>query len=54
MKTRTVLFALGAAATIVCGIAEPAHAQVPLDIAEGLRTIGQVVDPACTARGSRR
>jgi hypothetical protein len=27
-----------------------ASAQVPPDIAEGLKKIGQVVDPACTAR----
>ena len=48
MTTR--LYALGRAAMIVCGIAGAAQAQVPADIAEGLRKIGQVVDPACTAK----
>ena len=49
MTIRSLLCALGAA-TIVCGIAGAAHAQVPPDITEGLRKIGQVVDPACTAK----
>lgn len=30
--------------------AVPAHAQVPKDIQEGLKKIGQIVDPACTAK----
>ena len=43
--------ALGAAvATGLLLSAAPAHAQVPKDIAEGLKKIGQIVDPACTAR----
>jgi hypothetical protein len=43
--------ALGAAvATGLLLSAAPAHAQVPKDIAEGLKKIGQIVDPACTAK----
>src|SRR5713101_7022893 len=39
-----------------CGVAVllvaagPAGAQVPADIEEGLKKIGQIVDPACTAK----
>ena len=46
---RTVL--LGAvAATAIAFTATVAQAQVPADIAAGLKKIGQIVDPACTAR----
>ena len=34
----------------ILGIAAVAEAQVPPDIAAGLRKIGQIVDPACTAK----
>ncbi len=39
-------------ALVVAWLAIPvsAHAQVPRDIEDGLRKIGQIVDPACTAR----
>ena len=43
--------ALGAAvATGLLLVAAPTHAQVPKDILEGLKKIGQIVDPACTAK----
>ena len=43
--------ALGAAVALgLLLFAAPAHAQVPKDIQEGLKKIGQIVDPACTAR----
>ena len=35
---------------ITAVFATTAQAQVPKDIAEGLKKIGQIVDPACTAK----
>jgi triacylglycerol lipase len=46
--TRTHL--LVPTALVVMLIAAAAHAQVPAHIADGLRKIGQIVDPACTAK----
>ena len=41
----------GAVVAIVLALwATTAQAQVPADIAEGLKKIGQIVDPACTAK----
>ena len=37
-------------ALLFIAAAAAAHAQVPVDIEAGLRKIGQIVDPACTAR----
>ena len=48
VNVRGFLFGLTMAA--VLAIAATAGAQVPPDIADGLRRIGQVVDPACTAK----
>jgi BD-FAE len=45
MRTMTLGFAI---ATVFN--ASLAYAQVPPDIAEGLKKIGQIVDPACTAK----
>ena len=49
---RTLRCALGAASAL--GVATLAagtlQAQVPADIEAGLRKIGQIVDPACTAK----
>jgi hypothetical protein len=42
--------ALGVAVALVFVTTTPVPAQVPPDIADGLRKIGQIVDPACTAR----
>ena len=43
--------ALGAAVALGLLLsAAPGHAQVPKDIQEGLKKIGQIVDPACTAK----
>lgn len=42
-------WALGAA-VIVASVAGHLHAQVPPDIAAGLKEIGPIVDPACTAK----
>jgi hypothetical protein len=42
--------ALGAIAVVASFAAVPAQAQVPADIEAGLRKIGQIVDPACTAK----
>ena len=38
------------AVLIAVGVALTAEAQVPPDIEAGLRKIGQIVDPACTAK----
>ncbi|PYR85960.1 MAG: hypothetical protein DMG19_14010, partial [Acidobacteria bacterium] len=35
---------------LIPAMAATADAQVPPDIAAGLRKIGQIVDPACTAK----
>src|SRR3954470_21916562 len=37
-------------AAAVLFAAAPLHAQVPANIEEGLKKIGQIVDPACTAK----
>ena len=37
-------------ATLLFLVTSAANAQVPPDIAEGLKKIGQIVDPACTAK----
>jgi len=42
--------ALGMGAGLMLVAAAAAQAQVPPEIAEGLRKIGQIVDPACTAK----
>lgn len=42
--------ALGLAALIACALPGAATAQVPEDIYQGLGKIGQIVDPACTAK----
>jgi hypothetical protein len=39
-----------AAAALIAGVAVNAPAQVPSDIEAGLRKIGQIVDPPCTAK----
>src|SRR5882672_6520492 len=39
-----------AVAVLIAGAAINAHAQVPPDIEAGLRKIGQIVDPPCTAK----
>jgi len=41
---------VGAAVLTVCMAAGTARAQVPPDIEAGLRKIGQIVDPGCTAK----
>jgi triacylglycerol lipase len=41
---------LGLAAAAMCVSVATAQAQVPPDISEGLKKIGQIVDPACTAK----
>src|SRR4029078_9393700 len=38
------------AAALCAALSATAHAQVPPDIEAGLRKIGQIVDPACTAK----
>ena len=48
VKVKGLLFGLTMAT--VLAIAATTSAQVPPDIAEGLRKIGQIVDPACTAK----
>jgi hypothetical protein len=45
---RNALGALVATGLLLSAV--PAHAQVPKDIQEGLKKIGQIVDPACTAK----
>jgi hypothetical protein len=51
MKSVVVRCVLGvSAAVITAAFATTAQAQVPKDIAEGLKKIGQIVDPACTAK----
>ena len=42
--------AAGGALAVLLLATAAAEAQVPPDIAEGLRKIGQIVDPACTAK----
>src|SRR5215471_9162244 len=50
MKRNRVWFALCALMLLVFVITNTAQAQVPPDIEAGLRKIGQIVDPACTAK----
>jgi len=51
MKSVVVRCALGASAAVITAVfATTAQAQVPKDIADGLKKIGQIVDPACTAK----
>ena len=51
MKSVLIRRALGVCAAVVTAVfATTAQAQVPKDIAEGLKKIGQIVDPACTAK----
>ena len=50
MHSRSVRRALGAAVLTVFVVAGTARAQVPPDIEAGLRKIGQIVDPGCTAK----
>src|SRR5438093_243286 len=44
---RTLMLAAG---VMIAGVAINASAQVPPDIEAGLRKIGQIVDPPCTAK----
>jgi pimeloyl-ACP methyl ester carboxylesterase len=48
MNLNRLFVTLGAC--VVAMLATSTSAQVPPDIAEGLKKIGQIVDPACTAR----
>ena len=48
--TRMLRSALGAAAAVAVVAVGTVHAQVPADIEAGLKKIGQIVDPACTAK----
>lgn len=51
MNAHSLCTAICVAATAaLLGGAAPAEAQVPPDIAAGLKKIGQIVDPACTAK----
>jgi BD-FAE protein len=50
MYSRNVRRAFTAAVLTVCVASGTARAQVPPDIEAGLRKIGQIVDPACTAK----
>jgi pimeloyl-ACP methyl ester carboxylesterase len=50
MKVKRLLGAVSLAALMGSVNAPPASAQVPEDIYQGLLKIGQIVDPACTAK----
>src|SRR5215469_3626841 len=53
MRTMKIFFlcgAMSAAAFLLGPAVAPVHAQVPDDVESGLKKIGQVVDPACTAK----
>ena len=50
MNVKRLLGAVGLAALMGSVMAPPASAQVPEDIYQGLLKIGQIVDPACTAK----
>jgi Carboxylesterase family len=50
MTVNVKRFVFGLTMAAVLAVAATASAQVPPDIAEGLRKIGQIVDPACTAK----
>lgn len=50
MSPKVLRRAAGAALAVCCIATGTARSQVPSDIAEGLRKIGQIVDPACTAK----
>lgn len=54
MSLQLLRCAIAATLAIAFVTPAPAGAQVPADIAEGLRKIGQIVDPACTAKLYRR
>src|SRR6476619_439603 len=47
MRQRTCALAT---IVLVTSISAAARAQVPADIAEGLKKIGAIVDPSCTAK----
>src|SRR5262245_49473992 len=47
MRLTTSTLGLAVATLLVATLA---HAQVPANIEEGLKKIGQIVDPACTAK----
>jgi hypothetical protein len=49
-KMRNMKYALRVAVLMALVPAGPVHAQVPPAIEAGLRKIGQIVDPACTAK----
>src|ERR1700758_5584191 len=49
MKSHPVFYTVSAL-FVAFGMARTAEAQVPRDIEAGLRKIGQIVDPACTAK----
>jgi len=48
-RSKCLTFVFAACVWIAAGVAT-AHAQVPPDIEAGLRKIGQIVDPPCTAK----
>lgn len=50
MRMSHLAGAFGLATVIACTAPVPASAQVPEDIYQGLVRIGQIVDPACTAK----
>jgi hypothetical protein len=50
MNVKTLLYAFGVAVLMVSATTAPVGAQVPADIEAGLLKIGQIVDPACTAK----
>ena len=50
MQSENLRQALGVVVVIVVVAAGTARAQVPPNIAAGLQKIGQIVDPACTAK----
>ena len=50
MSLKALIRALGAALIALLAASSSAQAQVPPDIAEGLKKIGPIVDPACTAK----
>ena len=54
MSLRCLFPAIGACLVALLATSSSAQAQVPPDIAEGLKKIGPIVDPACTAKLYRR
>jgi len=50
MSLRCLFSTIGASLVALLATSSSAQAQVPPDIAEGLKKIGPIVDPACTAK----